>query len=97
VGDSNGNVPLRPEEQVAILFLTAIHQIETECQSGSANRACSMDQIRNSDTSRAEHLKFDPAADPDYIYTLGITGTAWEAHATPGKPGLLAFYFMQRS
>jgi hypothetical protein len=98
VGENTGNMlPLKREEQIAILFLTAIQQIETDCMSGSAQRACSMDQIMTSDASHSEHLKFDPKTDPNYIYTLAVNGMAWEAHATPRKPGLLGFYFMQRS
>jgi hypothetical protein len=90
-------LPLKREEQIAILFLSAIQQIETECMSGSAKRACSMQQIMVSDASHPEHLKFDPKTDPNYSYTLAVNGTAWEAHATAKKPGLLGFYFMQRS
>jgi hypothetical protein len=91
VGDNDGNMlPLKPEEKVAILFLTAIQQIENDCQSDSAKRACPMAQVK-------AHLKFDPAADPAYTYTLGINGMAWEVRATAKKPGLLGFYFMQRS
>jgi hypothetical protein len=98
VGENNGNmIPLKQEEKIAILFLTAIQQIESECMSGSAKRACSMDQIMKSDASHSEHLKFDLKNDPNYSYTLAVNGTAWEAHATAKKPGLLNFYFMQRS
>jgi hypothetical protein len=28
---------------------------------------------------------------------VAVNGTAWEANATPKTPGLLSFYFMQRS
>jgi hypothetical protein len=98
VGENTGNmIPLKREEQIAILFLAAIQQIETECMSGSAKRACSMEQLMTSDASHPEHLKFDPKTDPNYTYTLAVNGTAWEAHATAKKPGLLGFYFMQRS
>jgi hypothetical protein len=98
VGENNGTmIPLKREEQIAILFLTAMGQIESDCMSGSAKRACSMDQIMTSDASHSEHLKFDPGTDPNYSYTLAVNGTAWEAHATAKKPGLLGFYFMQRS
>jgi hypothetical protein len=98
VGENDGtNVPLKPEEQVAILFLGAIQQIENDCQSSDAKRACSMAQMRTSDASHAQHLKFDPATDPNYTYTVGINGAAWEARAIPKKPGLIGFYYMQRS
>lgn len=38
-------------------------------------------------------LRFDPAADPNYRYTMRTSGPAWEAHADPVKPGLAGFYF----
>jgi hypothetical protein len=97
VGENDGKmIPLKREEQIAILFLSAIGEIETDCMSGSAKRACSMDEIMTSGASHSEHLKFDPKTDPNYSYTLAVNGTAWEARATAKKPGLLNFYFMQR-
>lgn len=37
-------------------------------------------------------LKFDPRTDPNYTYTLGVVGTAWEAHANAKKAGFGGFY-----
>jgi len=98
VGENDGkDIPLKPEEKVAVLFLSAIQQIENDCQSSDSKLACSMDQMRTAGAGHSQHLKFDPRTDPNYTYTVGINGMAWEARATPKKPGLIGFYFMQRA
>jgi hypothetical protein len=100
VGDTNGPIALKREEQIAIMFLTAIQMIESDCQN-RAKRACTMDQLLAgpvaADGAHLDRLKFDPKADPNYTYTVGAVGTAWEARATAKKPGLIGFYFMARS
>jgi hypothetical protein len=100
VEDNSGPIALKREEQIAIMFLTAIQNIESDCQN-RAKRACTMDQLLagpvTADGAHLDRLKFDPKADPNYTYTVGAVGTAWEAHATAKKPGLLGFYFMSRS
>ena len=67
------------------MFLTAIQQIEFNCQLNGMH-ACPTDQV-------LKHLKFDPKTDPNYTYTIGAGDMAWEAHATAKKPGLAGFYF----
>ncbi len=89
VGDESGKVPLKREEQIAILFLTAMQTIEGDCQM-NAKRACALDQVLS-------RLKFDPKADPNYTYTLAASGLAWEAHANAKKQGVAGFCFMSRS
>jgi hypothetical protein len=100
VEDSDGPVKLKREEQIAILFLTAIQEIESDCQY-RAKRACTLDQMLAgtvaANGSRLGRLKFDPKTDPNYTYTVAASGLAWEAHATAKKPGLLGFYFFSRS
>lgn len=99
VEDSDGPVKLKREEQVAVLFLTAFGQIESDCQY-HAKHACTMDQLVSGSTAggfRIGHLKFDPKTDPNYTYTLAASGLAWEARAVPKKPGLIGFYFFSRS
>jgi hypothetical protein len=97
VEDSSGPVALRREEQIAIMFLTAIQYIESDCQR-RANRACTLDQLLAgpiaADGSHIDHLKFDPKKDINYTYTLAASGMAWEAHANAKKPGLSGFYFL---
>ncbi len=100
VEDSDGPVALKREEQIAIMFLTAIQNIERDCQ-GRAKRACTLDQLlagpQAADGSHIDRLKFDPKLDPNYTYTLAASGLAWEAHATAKKPGLIGFCFLSRS
>ena len=97
---SNGPIALKREEQIALMFLTAIQTIESDCQN-RAKRACTLDQLLAgpiaSDGSHIDRLKFDPKTDPNYTYTLAASGMAWEAHANAKKTGLLGFYFFSRS
>lgn len=88
-GDTTGMINLKREEQIALLFLTAIQQIESDCQN-QRKAACAWDQVLGK-------LKFDPRTDPNYTYTLAIGGLAWEAHANAKKPGLGGFYFFSIS
>jgi len=100
VEDSDGPVRLKREEQIALLFLTTIQQIQSDCQY-HAKRACSFDQLLTggsaADGAHLDRLKFDPRTDPNYTYTVAANGLAWEARATAKKPGLLGFYFFSRS
>jgi hypothetical protein len=100
VEDSSGPIKLKREEQIAIMFLTAIQSIESDCQN-RAKRACTLAEILagpiGADGSHLTRLKFDPKADANYTYTLAAAGMAWEAHATAKKPGLLGFCFFSRS
>ena len=100
VEDANGPVQLRREEQIAYMFLSAIENIEHDCQL-TLQHVCPMNQILSGSYpsgTHMEHLKFDPnKTDPNYVYTLAAAGMAWEAHANPKKPGLKGFCFMSRS
>jgi Concanavalin A-like lectin/glucanases superfamily len=89
VDDSKGHIQLKRPEQIAIMFLTAIQNLEGECQRNT-KRACTLDQL-------LPKLKFDPRTDPNYTYTVASAGAAWEAHATAKKAGLIGFCFLSRS
>jgi Concanavalin A-like lectin/glucanases superfamily len=99
IEDSSGPVRLKSEEKIAIMFLTAIQSIELDCQM-RVKHACAMDELLvgpvATDGARLAHLKFDPATDPNYTYTLSASGMAWEAHANPRRPGLAGFYFLAK-
>ena len=99
VEDGSGPIALKREEQIALMFLTAIQNIESDCQR-RAKGACSLDQVlagpTATDGSHIDRLKFDPKTDPNYAYTLAVSGTAWEAHANGKKPGLGGFYFFSK-
>ena len=86
--DESGKIALKREEQIAILFLTAMQTIESDCQM-RGKHSCALDQVLS-------RLKFDPKTDPNYTYTLAASGLAWEAHANARKPGLAGFCFMSR-
>jgi len=100
IEDANGPVQLKREEQIAYIFLSAIENIEHECQL-TLQHVCSFSQILSGSDSHGgqiEHLKFDPnKTDPNYVYTLAASGMAWEAHANPKKPGLKGFCSMSRN
>src|SRR5579862_7083931 len=99
VEDENGPVKLKREEQIAIMFLTAIQSIQGNCQR-DAGHACTLDQLVAGpvaeDGSHLDKLKFDPKVDPNYTYTLVTSGKAWEAHANRTKPGLIGFCFLSK-
>jgi len=84
VSDATGKVNLKREEQIAYMFLTAIQQIEDDCQY-KRKSACGWDVVLG-------RLKFDLRTDPNYTYTLAVGGTAWEAHANAKKAGFGGFY-----
>jgi hypothetical protein len=93
--DAKGPIKLKREEQIAMMFLTAIEQIEHNCQL-NLQRACTMSELMSG--KGGEHLKFDPnKTDPNYTYTFSAGGMAWEAHANAKKPGLSGFCYMSRS
>ena len=100
IEDAHGPVQLKRDEQIAYMFLSAIEEIEHECQL-DIQHACPLDQLLSGaypKGSGIEHLKFDPnKTDPGYTYTLAVNGMAWEAHATAKKPGLKGFCFMSRT
>lgn len=100
IEDANGPVKLKREEQIAYIFLSAIENIEHECQL-TIQRVCTFNEMLSGSESHGgqiEHLKFDPnKTDPNYVYTLAASGMAWEAHANPKKPGLKGFCSMSRN
>ncbi len=97
IEDSRGPIRLKREEQIAFLFLSAIATLENTCQV-EAQHACTMQELLTGGKApngwHLDHLKFDPAGDPNYTYVLNTNGMIWEAHANPKKPGIGGFYFM---
>ncbi len=100
IEDPKGPVKLKREEQIAYMFLSAIEVIERSCQL-TLQHVCTIDQMLSGSYpagSHIERLKFDPnKTDPNYTYTVGAGGMAWEAHANAKKPGLIGFCFMSRN
>jgi hypothetical protein len=91
--DSKGAVTFKPQEQVAMMFLTAIEGIEFECWR-DGTRVCLMNELLTGPVVKGEkldHLKFDPKTDPNYNYILTSNETGWQLHANAKKPGLMGF------
>src|SRR5271166_5338116 len=86
-------LPLQRDEQIALMFMTAISSIEDDCMR-HAGRGCPMDELVNGgvqgpDNWKINRLKFDPrTTDSNYTYSLSAGDKSWEAKATPKKPGL---------
>ncbi len=99
IEDANGKIPLHAEEKVAVMFLAAIQSIQSDCQM-HAGGACTLEQMiagpKATDNWHINHLKFDPATDPNYTYTVKVNGKSWEAHADPKRQGLGGFYYMAK-
>jgi hypothetical protein len=97
IEDSHGPIKLKREEQIAFMFLSAFATLENTCQV-EAQHACTMQELLTGGKApngwHLDHLKFDPAGDPNYTYVLNTNGMIWEAHANPKKPGIGGFYFM---
>jgi len=100
IEDAKGPIQLRREEQIAYMFLSAIENMEHDCQL-TLKFACPLGQLLSGSYPSGtymEHLKFDPnKTDPNYTYTLAAGDMAWEAHANPKKAGLKGFCFMART
>ncbi len=87
-------IPLKPEEKVAVMFLEAIGSLETECDN-FFNRRCSLAELvagAKSPKWKTGKLKYDPARDPNYKYTVTIAGFGWTASANPQRAGLGGFF-----
>ena len=91
VKDSQGvEIRLKPEEKIALLFMEAIASLEGGCGL-HLSRRCSLAELvagPQSPNWRIGRLKYDPGRDPNYKYTVTITGTGWEASANPQHASL---------
>jgi len=94
--DSQGTeITLKPEEKLAFLFMEAISAMETDCHYG-LHRPCSLEELVKGPKSAAQNigrLKFDPAEDPNYQYTITISSEGWEGRADPKHAGLGGLFY----
>ena len=94
--DHDGPLTLRPEEQVALMFLLSIKSIEFWCVQ-QEERACTLDELiasdRMADGTRVGCLKYGPAEDSNYSYSLTVSDKSWDARAKARKKGLASFHF----
>ncbi len=93
--DSNDHaVALKPAEKVALVFMQSISFMESDCLIGMKRR-CSLAELVagvNSPSKPVGRLKYDPARDPNYKYTITLSGKMWTASAIPRHPGLGGFF-----
>jgi hypothetical protein len=100
IDDAKGPIQLKREEQIAVMFMDAISNLEGPCIR-NAGHACKMDELvagaKAKDGTQIGKLKFDPrTTDPNYNYMITVNGTAWQAWATPRKPGLGGLYYFSK-
>jgi hypothetical protein len=90
VKDKQGiEINLKQEEKIALMFMEAIDSLENGCDL-HVNRKCSLAELVAGPKSPGWNigkLKYDPARDPNYKYTVTITGTRWVASANPQRAG----------
>jgi hypothetical protein len=95
VEDMDGKeIALKQDEKIAFMFIQAIASMEDDCHR-HINRYCPLDELVRGPKSPdwpIGKLKFDPAQDSNYTYTVTITGNKWEAHANPRKKTLGGWY-----
>lgn len=92
----DGNLPLKFEEKIAFMFVSAIQSMQDDCRR-HAGHACTMEELvagaKSSDGWPMPKLKFDPTrTDPNYTYKVDVKGKDWELRVTPRKPELGGFY-----
>jgi hypothetical protein len=90
-------IPLKREEQIALMFIAAIDELENNCRTNAAEPCTLAVLIRGpqpKDPGRpVGKLKFDPnATDPNYTYKVVLNDFDWTIWANPRKPGLGGFY-----
>jgi hypothetical protein len=87
-------IDLKQEEKIALMFMKAIDSLENGCDI-HLNRKCSLAELVAGPKSPGWNigkLKYDPARDPNYKYSVTITGTHWVASANPQRAGLGSFF-----
>jgi len=88
---------LKPEEQVAFLFVYSMLDLEKEECSEQLGRLCALDEIVSGvpgKDGRTIGLATNPNEDANYRYTLTISGKRYEAAAVPRHPGLAGFLYV---
>lgn len=95
IKDKQGvEINLKQEEKIALMFMEAIGSLENGCDL-HLNRKCSLAELvagPNSPNWNIGRLKYDPARDSNYKYSVTITGTGWVASANPLRAGLGGFF-----
>ena len=96
VEDMNGKeITLKPEEKLSLMFLQTIANMESDCKH-HAGHLCPLDELiagPKSENWNIGRLRFDPAKDKNYKYTIEITADKWTAHADPQHKGLGGWFY----
>jgi hypothetical protein len=95
VKDEQGaEIQLKQQEKIAVMFMEAISFLEDDCHR-HMERYCSLQELVAGPKSpgwNIGRLKYDPARDTNYKYTVTITAHGWNAGASPQRPGLGGFF-----
>lgn len=95
VADADGGaIALNSAEKVAFMFMNAIEFMEGDCNL-HLSRLCSLPELVSGVSSPdgdIGRLKYDPARDANYSYTITFAGMGWTASATPRRGGLGGFF-----
>ncbi len=96
IADENGTaIALNSAEKVALMFMDSIEFMESDCNL-HLSRFCSLPELVSGVSSPSAdigRLKYDPARDANYSYTVAFAGSGWTASATPRRGGLGGFFF----
>ena len=90
-------IPLKREEQIAFMFVSAINSLEDDCGRHAAEPCTLAALVRGPKPKETDwpmgKLKFDPTTtDPNYTYKVVLEPRKWQIWANPRKPGLGGFY-----
>ncbi len=91
-------VKLKPEEQVALIFVKDIIHMEEDYLSCYTDKPCSLDELikgvkREGGIRLPIRLSRDPNQDPNYRYTVTKPGFI-QVEAIPRRPGLGGFLYL---
>jgi hypothetical protein len=93
--DDGTDMKLKPQEAVALLFLSAIVDCQIPCDL-QFNRYCSIAELVKGvkTDSGVNGLSRDPAQDTNYRYILTLSGKNYQIAAVPRRPGLGGWLFV---
>jgi hypothetical protein len=95
VKDSQGvEITLKSQEKIALMFIETIASLEGDCKL-HLSRSCSLAELvagPKSPNWNIGKVKYDPALDRNYKYTVTVTGGGWIASANPQHAGLGGFF-----
>jgi hypothetical protein len=88
-------INLKPQEKIALMFMEAISNMEDDC-GRHLSRPCPLDELVKGPKApdwNIGRLKYDPAQDANYKYSVEISSGKWKARAVPQHPGIGGFFY----